>query len=75
MLQNADVIIGGNPLNRDGFYFEPTLVKCDDPNSPLVKQEIFGPVLTIQTFKNIEEPVPWLMILILELWCGCVDSE
>ena len=21
MLQNADVIIGGNPLNRDGFYF------------------------------------------------------
>ena len=55
MLQNADVIIGGNPLNRDGFYFEPTLVKCDDPNSPLVKQEIFGPVLTIQTFKNVEE--------------------
>ena len=54
-LKQADVITGGRPVEREGFYFEPTLVKCNDPNSPLIKQEIFGPVLTIQTFKTTQE--------------------
>ncbi|HEY1393441.1 MAG TPA: aldehyde dehydrogenase family protein [Methylibium sp.] len=38
-----------------GAYFQPTLVEGVDASSPAVCEEIFGPVLTVQTFADEEE--------------------
>lgn len=54
--EGANIVMGGGP-NSDlgGLYFKPTLVKDPTPGSEIVTQEIFGPVLAMQTFKTDEE--------------------
>jgi aldehyde dehydrogenase (NAD+) len=51
----AECVVGGKPLDREGYFYEPTLLRGVDANSPAVTEEIFGPVLTIQTFDDEEE--------------------
>jgi aldehyde dehydrogenase (NAD+) len=38
-----------------GAYFQPTLIEGVDGANPAVREEIFGPVLTVQTFADEEE--------------------
>jgi aminomuconate-semialdehyde/2-hydroxymuconate-6-semialdehyde dehydrogenase len=38
-----------------GAWFEPTVISNVSQDSRLIQEEIFGPVLTIQTFKDFEE--------------------
>ena len=54
--EGANIVLGGGP-NEDlgGLYFKPTLVKNPTPGSEIVTQEIFGPVLCMQTFKTDAE--------------------
>ena len=50
---------GGRPtgIGERGFYVSPTVV-CDVPrDAPLVRHEIFGPVLSVQTFRSEEEAI------------------
>ncbi len=51
----AHCVVGGKRMDRDGYFYEPTLLRGVDENSPAVTEEIFGPVLTIQTFGTEEE--------------------
>lgn len=53
--QGAECVVGGKPMDREGFFYEPTLLRGVDAKSPAVTEEIFGPVLTIQTFDDEEE--------------------
>jgi 5-carboxymethyl-2-hydroxymuconic-semialdehyde dehydrogenase len=54
----ADVIFGGGP-NEDlgGLYYRPTLFADASPGSEILTQEVFGPVLTLQTFEDEDEAV------------------
>ncbi len=54
----ADIVMGGEP-NADlgGLYFRPTLVNQPAAGSEIVTQEVFGPVLTMQTFSTDDELV------------------
>ncbi|MBN9045994.1 MAG: aldehyde dehydrogenase [Rhizobiales bacterium] len=51
----AECVTGGKPMDREGYFYEPTLLRGVDEKSPAVTEEIFGPVLTIQTFREEEE--------------------
>jgi len=51
----ADCITGGKTMDRDGYFYAPTLLAGVDASSPAVTEEIFGPILTIQTFAEEEE--------------------
>lgn len=42
---------------RDGLYFKPTVLLDVTPHMPVYKEEIFGPVAPIVTFKTEEEAV------------------
>ena len=42
-------------MDRHGYFYEPTLLTGLDPSSPAILEEIFGPVLTLQTFEDEEE--------------------
>ena len=45
---HAEVLAGGSPLARDGFYYPPTVVAGVRHDDELATDEIFGPVLTVQ---------------------------
>ena len=45
----AKVLTGGRPADRPGFFYEPTLVAGLQQHDELVQEEIFGPVITLQT--------------------------
>ena len=42
---------------QDGLWYEPTLIEPLDNDSEIVQREVFGPVLTYQTFADEEEAV------------------
>jgi len=42
-------------MDVPGYFYAPTLLAGIDQTSPAVVEEIFGPVLTIQTFEDEEE--------------------
>ncbi|UVC12269.1 aldehyde dehydrogenase family protein (plasmid) [Rhizobium sp. TH2] len=51
----AECLTGAKRLNRDGYFYAPTLLSHVRQDSPAVVEEIFGPVLTLQTFTDEEE--------------------
>jgi acyl-CoA reductase-like NAD-dependent aldehyde dehydrogenase len=56
--QNGDEIVrGGHPAARGGLFYEPTLVIPRSNESEIVQREVFGPVLTAQTFSDEDEGV------------------
>jgi len=46
---------GGSRLDREGYFYAPTLLEGLEANSPAITEEIFGPVLTVQTFRDEDE--------------------
>jgi betaine-aldehyde dehydrogenase/5-carboxymethyl-2-hydroxymuconic-semialdehyde dehydrogenase len=56
--ENGDLIVrGGSRWKEDGLWYEPTLIEPRDNYSEVVQREIFGPVLTIQTFSDEAEAI------------------
>jgi len=54
----AEVAYGGQVSKElGGLYFEPTLFVNVPENAEILKKEVFGPVLTLQTFQTEEEAV------------------
>lgn len=57
--QGARVVTGGSRWNGEdgGWYFEPTIL-CDvSPESRVLREEVFGPVVVISPFDTEEEAV------------------
>jgi aldehyde dehydrogenase (NAD+) len=59
VLKGARVLTGGVG-NRETKFFAPTLVENASFDSELMKNEIFGPVLPIFTYKDINEPLKYI---------------
>jgi aldehyde dehydrogenase (NAD+) len=56
--QGAKIITGGQSLERDGFYFPPTILDCDGaPNADSLSNEFFGPVLSVVSFEDEAEAI------------------
>jgi aldehyde dehydrogenase (NAD+) len=54
----GEVVTGGlQEFDADARYVPPTIVKVSHADDPLLGEEIFGPVLPVMTFNNIEEAV------------------
>jgi aldehyde dehydrogenase (NAD+) len=53
------LLAGGKPLvedpDREGYYYAPTLFDAVKPDSPLAREEIFGPVLPVIRVGDAEE--------------------
>jgi betaine-aldehyde dehydrogenase/5-carboxymethyl-2-hydroxymuconic-semialdehyde dehydrogenase len=55
---NGDEIVrGGAVAERGGLWVEPTLVVPRSNQSEIVQREVFGPVLTLQTFAGEDEGI------------------
>ena len=55
--RGASVLTGGKAIDGDGTFFEPTVVSGVVPGSDILREEIFGPVLSITTFTDEAEAV------------------
>lgn len=53
----AEPLWGGSRANFGALYFQPTLFANVDPHSEIAQKEVFGPVLTWQTFETDDEVV------------------
>jgi len=42
--EGAKVVFGGKPLEKDGFWVQPTVFADVEDNMRIAKEEIFGPV-------------------------------
>lgn len=45
---HAELVAGGAPLGRSGFYYPPTVVAGVRSGDELAREEVFGPVITVQ---------------------------
>jgi aminobutyraldehyde dehydrogenase len=58
--RGIEVLTGGNDTNGGrGFFVEPTLIAGPGQESEIVQREVFGPVVTVQRFRNDEEALRW----------------
>ncbi|MDC0497911.1 aldehyde dehydrogenase [Alphaproteobacteria bacterium] len=57
--QGGKIITGGKKVNsfKNGYYFEPTIIECDNHNLPVAENELFGPVLSVMKFKNEDQAI------------------
>ena len=53
----AEIITGGTKKGDKGCFIEPTIYLNPDNTSTIYTDEIFGPVLTIKTFKTEDEAI------------------
>ena len=51
----AELLCGGTALDREGYFYAPTILGNVTQDTPAVAQEVFGPVLTVQTFHDEDE--------------------
>ncbi|HEX8358171.1 MAG TPA: L-glutamate gamma-semialdehyde dehydrogenase, partial [Segetibacter sp.] len=51
---SAKILVGGNCDKTHGYFVEPTIIETQDPKYATMCEEIFGPVLTIYTYKADE---------------------
>ena len=54
---HARVVAGGKPTGLPGFFIAPTVIADLKQSDELIQSEIFGPVITIQKFKDEAEAV------------------
>lgn len=59
--QDAELITGGSRLTGNGlergYFFAPTIFDNAPKSSPIIQEEIFGPVLAVQPFHDEEEAI------------------
>ncbi len=49
---SCSIVTGGQASDEAGFFVQPTLVETTDPLHRLMREEIFGPVLTMWTYAD-----------------------
>jgi 1-pyrroline-5-carboxylate dehydrogenase len=51
---NYEILFGGKCDDSKGYFIQPTVVLSTDPKSTLMREEIFGPVLTLHVYPEKE---------------------
>ena len=55
--KDGELVTGGVRWGDKGLFVEPTIFKNTPSDAQISKEEVFGPVVTVQTFKNEDEAV------------------
>ena len=53
--EGARTIAGGHRIGEKGYFVEPTVLADTANHMRVVKEEIFGPVLSVSPFKDVDE--------------------
>jgi betaine-aldehyde dehydrogenase len=56
---HAQVATGGKHPDGAGFFYEPTVVADLQQDDEMIQNEIFGPVITVQSFDDEAKAIEW----------------
>jgi betaine-aldehyde dehydrogenase len=56
---HVSLVAGGHRQGDRGYFFEPTVVDGLRQDDEMIQNEVFGPVITVQTFSDEDEAVRW----------------
>ena len=59
LLESGTVLAGGRG-DRDSLYLEPTILTDVPPDSAVMQEEIFGPILPVLTVKDLDEAMAFI---------------
>ena len=51
------ILLGGNPLDRPGYFLEPTVIEASGLDDPFAQEEIFGPVAVMYRVGSSAEAI------------------
>ncbi len=58
-LRHVEVTAGGSAAGGRGFFYPPTVVAGARQADEIVRREVFGPVVSVTRFKDVEQAVSW----------------
>jgi 1-pyrroline-5-carboxylate dehydrogenase len=67
---DTEIIAGGGVDDSEGYFVEPTVIETRDPRFPLMRDELFGPIVTTyvypdgqwrETLKLVDETAPYAL--------------
>jgi betaine-aldehyde dehydrogenase/5-carboxymethyl-2-hydroxymuconic-semialdehyde dehydrogenase len=71
------ILRGGRRFTQDGLWYEPTLIAPASNDSEVVQHEVFGPVLTLQSFSDEADAIRLANSteygLAAQVWTGSQD--
>jgi (Z)-2-((N-methylformamido)methylene)-5-hydroxybutyrolactone dehydrogenase len=74
--QGAKVLTGGHALDREGFFYAPTILDCTNVERPdCITKELFGPVLSVDTFTTEDEAIAKANSTVYGLAAGIFTSN
>jgi 1-pyrroline-5-carboxylate dehydrogenase len=50
----AEVLVGGDPDDTDGWFVPPTVLVQDDPRARTMTEELFGPILSVHVYDDAD---------------------
>jgi len=56
---HISITTGGKPRSGGGFFYEPTIVAGTRQTDEIVQREVFGPVVSVTRFTEVEEALAW----------------
>jgi aminobutyraldehyde dehydrogenase len=57
-VKHIEVTAGGK-TGKNGFYFQPTVIAGAKQSDEIVQREVFGPVVSVTRFKDVDQAVGW----------------
>ncbi|MDO7568307.1 MAG: aldehyde dehydrogenase family protein, partial [Paracoccaceae bacterium] len=57
-VSHIDIVTGGEVMDQ-GFYYRPTVVAGATQADEIVRREVFGPVVSVTPFTDVEDAVTW----------------
>jgi len=55
----ATAAVGGGPIDGPGFFYAPTVLGDVTMDSPITREEIFGPVAPVIPFTDTDQVIEW----------------
>lgn len=56
---HVEVLTGGKIVPGTGYYYEPTIVAGPTQEDEIVQREVFGPVVSVTPFDDVEQAIAW----------------
>ncbi|MCB5909350.1 gamma-aminobutyraldehyde dehydrogenase [Streptomyces pinistramenti] len=56
---HAKIEAGGEQVGEKGYFFAPTVVSGLQQDDEIIQHEVFGPVITVQSFRDEEQALEW----------------
>jgi aminobutyraldehyde dehydrogenase len=57
--RHIEITAGGKQKSGAGFFYEPTVIAGAKQSDEIVQKEVFGPVVSVTRFKDVDQAIEW----------------